>query len=221
MKITKHGQSCFLVETGDTKILIDPGSYVTDLEKFDFLSFPKIDILLVTHIHSDHFDAENIFSLIKRDLPTVFGPIDVVALINEKIPEIKTIVAQANLSKDFDDTKIECFSSKHGPLPNGKPEPEVVGYVVDDGINRFYAPGDSIFLDRNTNADIVAVPFCGQVVMTIDEARSEIMKSNPKIVIPIHYDNPIYPVDVNEFAEKIKSTGIMAKILKNGESFEI
>ena len=54
MKITKYPQSCILVETKGKKILIDPGTYVyeqTDIKPEDF---KDIDVISVTHKHSDH-----------------------------------------------------------------------------------------------------------------------------------------------------------------------
>lgn len=221
MKITKHAQSCFLVETKSMRILVDPGTYVFELENILFTSLPKIDFILITHIHSDHFDWERVRDLIKRDHPIIFSTQEVCDFINNEIGNANLIVAKPGITKKFDDITIECNISKHGPLPNGKSAPEVSGFVIDDGVHRFYTPGDSIFLDNNTNSNIVAVPFCGQVVMTIDEAKNELLKIKPKIVIPIHYDNPSFPVDVQNFVTAMEGTNIEIKVLNASECIEI
>ena len=54
MKITRYYQSCLLVEEGSARILIDPSG--AEAERFD--SFGKLDAVLYTHEHSDHFDPD-------------------------------------------------------------------------------------------------------------------------------------------------------------------
>src|SRR5436190_21402943 len=53
MKITRYFQSCLLVEEGGVRILIDPSGQDSDTEKFG-----KLDAVLYTHGHSDHFDTD-------------------------------------------------------------------------------------------------------------------------------------------------------------------
>ena len=68
MKITKYPQSAILIENHkDKKILIDPGSYCYN-ENFTADNWGKIDILLVTHTHSDHCLPEAI-KIIKQNNP--------------------------------------------------------------------------------------------------------------------------------------------------------
>ena len=53
MKITKYGHCCFLVEERGLRILFDPGIYSSGQE-----AVRDLDILLITHSHTDHFDVQ-------------------------------------------------------------------------------------------------------------------------------------------------------------------
>ena len=101
-------------------------------------------------------------------------------------------------------------------MPSGKPKPDVIGFLINDKI---YHPGDSIYLEEKPKAEVVFVPICGTVVMNFQEAAKFSKEINPKLTIPIHYDNPVYPVDVNDFVKEME--GYNVKVLENGESIEI
>jgi len=59
VQIFHLGQSCVLVETGDARLLLDPGIYSTG---FDELT--DLDAILVTHQHPDHLDQERLPDLL-------------------------------------------------------------------------------------------------------------------------------------------------------------
>lgn len=217
MKITKHAQSCFLIETRRSRILIDAGTFVFKEEGRRPEDFGKIDILIFTHEHFDHFDVENIKKIIELNQPKIIGTR---AIADQLTGVAKVELTGANFNHQYVDFRVVGYISEHGPLPNGSESPQVNGAVIDDGKNRFYTPGDSLFLDQNSNADIIAVPICGMVVMNIGQAKLELLKLKPKIAIPIHYDNPRFPVNVADFEIAMRNTGIEVKILKWGESIE-
>jgi len=50
MRIRWLGHSCFLIETGNVKILTDPYNPSTGYKA----SFPEVDLVLVSHEHGDH-----------------------------------------------------------------------------------------------------------------------------------------------------------------------
>lgn len=221
MKITKHAQSAFLIETKGRKILVDPGSFVFNEEGVEPEVFGDVDLILITHEHSDHFDKENIQRIIALAEPIVIGTKSVIDALKQDNPDIDLRVSILGENHQFEGFDVEVLASQHGPLPNGNPAPEVTGYVIDDGEKRFYTPGDSIYLNKEARADIIAVPICGQVVLNINEAKVNLLEAKPELAIPIHYDNSKYPVDVNDFAAAMVDSGIEVKVLKNGEEIEL
>jgi len=199
MKIIKHAQSCLEVLTRKANFLIDPGSYVFEDEGKTVEDFAHIDAIIITHAHYDHFDEKSILQMCEKFNIRLFAPEDV--LKNIKCPD--QIVVHDGDGMNFKQVKLDFFKSKHGPLPNGNPAPEVLGVRIDDGENSIYSPGDSIFLNEKAKADVIAVPISGTVTMNIDEAVDQIEKLSPKYAIPMHYDNPAYPADSNVFVEKM------------------
>lgn len=213
MKITKYPQSAILIEDKGKRVLIDPGKFCYD-EDFTPNDWGKINILLITHEHTDHCQPDAI-KIIKESNPNI------VILTNNSVKnilaaeKIDSEVISPNEEKEIQGFIIRGIKSIHGDLPNGQPKPEVIGFLID---NKIYNPGDTIYLNEKPQADIVFPPICGTVVMNPEEAAEFSKETGAQIAIPVHYDNPVFPVDVNDFA---KALGPTAKILNNGEGIEI
>lgn len=222
MKITKHAQSCLLVETTKAKVLVDPGNYVFEGEGLDPTYFPNIDILIITHEHRDHCDLENVPMIIQTSQPVVLATDAVIELLKEQNPSADYRVTGNGTTHDFTSLGLTIYGydSYHGPLPNGKPAPAVSGVVIDDGQTRFYIPGDTIsFNSEVKDIDIVAVPICGVVAFNINQAKTALLDLHPRVAIPYHFDNPSYPVRPADFVETMEGTTIKVNLLKNGKSF--
>ncbi len=67
LRVRYFGHACVLMETKNTSILIDPlisYSYNAKPERFSYLDLPnKIDYVLITHNHQDHFDFETLLQI--------------------------------------------------------------------------------------------------------------------------------------------------------------
>ncbi|MFT4297816.1 MAG: MBL fold metallo-hydrolase [Candidatus Woesearchaeota archaeon] len=217
MKITKYPQSCILVNYKSKNILIDPGAFVyqqTDLKPEDW---KNIDIILLTHEHFDHVDIDAIKIILKNNNPTILTnrPVHNLLLDNS----IKSIMMHPGDLKIVDGIHIKGEISEHGPLPNGKPAPEVIGFLIDDKI---YHPGDTVYLVKKPYADVVFVPICGTVVMDAKQAARFVNDIQCKLAIPIHYSNPKYPTGANEFERQMmKNTSVKYKVLAEKETIEV
>lgn len=217
MKIIKHMQSCFLLETKGARILIDPGTYVFNEEGLKPSDFSNIDTLIFTHEHFDHFDLENVIKIVEQCNPKIIATAAVIDIIKQSHPNFNYAELKDGSIERLNGISIEGFQSQHGPLPNGKTAPNVVGAVIDDGESRFYTPGDSLILNPLARADIIAVPICGTVVMDIPIAKQELLKVMPKLAIPDHYDNLKYPTNIDDFVGAMKGADIEIKVLNPGE----
>ena len=213
MKITKYPQSAVLIRYKDKRILIDPGSYCYD-ENFTPNDWGKIDILLITHVHSDHCVPEAI-KVIKQNNPNLAILSNLEVKEKLALEDIDCGILEPDKTKQIGEIKITGIQSIHGELPSGKPKPDVIGFLIDE---KFYHPGDTIYFEQKPKDEIVFVPICGTVVVNPKEAAKFSKEINPKLTIPIHYDNPNYPVDVDDFVKEM--SGYNVRVLGNGESIE-
>ena len=224
MKITKYPQSCVLIETKGKKILIDPGNLVYDQTDIKPEDFKDIDIIPLTHKHSDHCFPEAL-KIIKENNPNV------IILANKEVNELlKTKNIDSELInikdiKEYDRIKIEIVKAQHGYLPamgdKGFPK-DNNGYVIDDGEKILYDCGDTLSFQNKIKADIVLVPISGHAVVMEPLVAVEFCQAiNPELVIPIHYDSPKHPRGTDKFEQEIKKTNLNYKILKNKEHIEV
>jgi L-ascorbate metabolism protein UlaG (beta-lactamase superfamily) len=217
MKLTKYPQSCILFEYKNKRILIDPGKFVysqTDMKPEDW---KDIDILLLTHEHSDHAMPEAIKVIVQNNNPVILTNKVVHGILKDE--GINSEILEPGQEKVIDDIKITGVKSKHGDMtPFGKPTPDVTGFLIDD---KLYHPGDSLYLDEKPYADIVCVPVGGIVVMDGKEAAKFVNEIKPKLAIPIHYSNPIHPATTDEFEKAMSDSDVEVKVLENKESMEV
>lgn len=215
MKITKYPQSCVMVETNNKKILIDAGGLKYQ-EKF-FKDWKKSDIILITHKHTDHIKADT--------LKELNIPIYSTQEVQEEFPELNINIVKENDIITFDNLKIEVVKAVHGYNPNLKDGKEVfenVGYIIDDGKNRFYSTSDTICFNNDYKADIVALPVTAHgLTMSSYEAALFARELGAKLVLPVHMDNEMYPTDVNYLKENFEKFNIKYKLLDIEETIEI
>ena len=219
MKITKFAQSCFLVETNNKRILVDPG-YLEYEESLLNDFWNNIDIILITHKHKDHIHMEAINKILKNPKTKLYTTQEVKDAhnLNCEIIKEKDIIS-------LDNIKIEVVGAVHGyipPLKSGNEIKENVGYIIDDGNKRFYQTSDTICFDNEYKCDIVAVPICNHgLVMGPFEAGLFAKETGASLVIPMHYDNPKYPVDIELVKKEFDNQGINYKVLDIKESLEV
>ncbi len=215
MKIIKYPQSCFMVETQNKRILIDPGSLKYQ-ESF-LEEWKKADVILITHRHSDHINCSVLKNL---DIP-IYSTREV----QEAYPEIKfNLVKEGGLLK-FDGITVEVVKAVHGYNPNLKNGGEIlenVGYIIDNGEHRFYITSDTICFNNNYKADVVALPVTAYgLTMSSYEAGLFARELGANLVLPIHMDNPKYPTNLEYMKENFEQFEINYKVLEIEESIEI
>jgi L-ascorbate metabolism protein UlaG (beta-lactamase superfamily) len=204
MHFIGHGSLMF--KTGGTVIHIDP---VSSAGNYNFL--PQADIILVTHEHGDHLDAELINKIKKtgsfvlcnknsaKTLPwaMVMSPGD--------RQELKGIVIEA----------VPAYNIVHERSPGNPfhPEGAGIGYVLTIGGKKFYIAGDT----ENTpemkalkNIDVAFLPMNLPYTMTPEMVADAAKAFKPRILYPYHYGE----TDTSEIVNLLKDTGIEVRIRK-------
>ena len=221
MKITKYPQSCFLIETQGKRILIDPGDLEFNQKWLDE-DWKDIDIILVTHRHSDHCFVEIINRITNRDKIKIYTSREVV----EAYSDLENYeVVKENDVLNFDNLNIEVVKAVHGFISyfkGGKEIKENIGYIIDDNQNRVYHVSDSVCFDNNYKCDVILLPISNHgVVMGPWEASDYAKEYEPKLVLPMHADHPRHPVNFNEVKKELNDRELNYKFLEFGESIEV
>ena len=199
------------VEGGGKVIYIDPA------KPADFSAMPKADLILITHEHGDHVDMDQTsIKVLSKAGTMIWAPAKVQS----------TIVSQATVmhngdKKQFGDWTVEAvpaYNEKRGPAPGQffHPKGNGNGYVLSYGGQRFYFSGDTEAvpeLKALKNIDVAFVCINLPYTMTVDEAVELTKAIHPRVVIPYHYrGNPT--TDLNDFAAKLKGSGVEVRLLE-------
>lgn len=217
MKITKFPQSCLVIETKGKKILVDPGNLKYKEEYFDIWN--SVDVILITHKHSDHCNTEVLEKLNKNiKIYSTKEVQDAYECLNINIIKENDVIK-------LDDITIEVVLAIHGyqPLLKGAKEiHENVGYIVDDGKNRLYTTSDTICFKNDYKADILCIPVTGHgLTMSAFEAALYSKEVGAVLTLPIHMDNPAFPPDFKYIEEMFNKYDVEYEILDNDETIEV
>lgn len=197
MKITKLAQSCILIESNNTNILVDPGSILFE-ESLLIEYWNDIDVILVTHKHADHFCQPAISQMLKNAKTKLYSSSEVA----RAYPEIDVNIVKVGDEISGDSFKIDVVDSVHGYMPFLKGDGEVnegLGYIIELEGKRIYAVGDSICFKNDYKCDILCVPVSGRgLVMGTFEAALYAKEVEASLVIPVHMDNPKFPVNLDD-----------------------
>ncbi len=179
----------FLMQFDGKTIYVDP---VGGAEPFAGL--PKPDLVLVTHIHFDHFDPATLAAIVPAgSRPVIVAP----ATVAEKIPETLREKTKVKVLANGEKTEVESIGIEAVPAYNttaGKekfhPKGRDNGYVLTLGGKRVYIAGDTEDTPEMRalkDIDIAFLPMNLPYTMSVPRAADAIRQFKPKIVYPYHY----------------------------------
>jgi len=224
IKIEHIFHSCFIIKYKDKiTVLTDPyfnnkatgNLKLAEKNKIKKESIPKIDLILISHEHFDHFDKDAVNYFVKRDNCIVVAPIYVTQQLNLEKNHVRTIKVDNNLVVAT--IKIKVVPAQH----NQSFYP--VGFILEKDNKSIYFAGDTISLPLITEKiDIAIMPAGG--IFTSDSFKFISMARQLKceVAIPMHYNTfDIIKMDTeklkNRCDEKLKQCKLI--ILNSGESF--
>lgn len=241
MKITVLGSgskgNSTLIETTSCNILIDAGLTPRNIEKRLNQPLPKIDIILITHIHRDHTSA--LKSFIKKYKPIIYTESDE---LNTIIP-YENIENISNIKKE--NIEIELFKLSHDVPCSGiiiKENNHELVYITDTGyistkvINKIVNKNIYI-MESNHDTELLrhsSYPFYLQQRIMSDKGHlsnkdavkylKKVIGENTKYIVLAHLseENNTEEIAMNEAQEIITTNNQIKKIYiaKQNEKLE-
>ena len=221
MRLVWYGHSCFLYDFGASKVLVDPfleGNTYAPVKPKDI---EEVDIVLVTHDHSDHLgDA---IEILKRTGASSTGVFELMNMFQER--GVKNVIpANVGGRIRIGDVTVSIVPAIH-TCSVGTP----VGYVISHGEDTIYHAGDTSYtsdmaiIGRLYKVKAACLPIGGHYTMGVEEAIEAVKDIKPRYVIPMHYNTfDVIRVDVKVFEEGVRrETEAEPLILQPGKWVEI
>jgi L-ascorbate metabolism protein UlaG (beta-lactamase superfamily) len=180
LSIYFFGHASLMFNFNGTIIYTDPVSKYCDYGKY-----PKADIILLTHQHSDHFDTSVIKILSKANTQIILT-----ATIFNTLKA--GIVMKNGDKKNIEGIEIEAVPAYN--ITTGReqfhPKGRDNGYIITLGNKRIYIAGDTENISEMAslkNIDIAFLPMNQPYTMLPEQVADAVNKFHPKILYPYHY----------------------------------
>src|SRR5829696_4221376 len=209
MEITFLGHACFLIEDGDTRLLIDP--FLTGNPK----AAKQADEVDPTHILLTHGHADHIGDTVDIAKRTGAPVVAIVELANELSGDLGSDhqVLDPNIggTVEFDWGSVRLTPAWHTAVsPKGTPHMPA-GLVIEIGGKRIYHLGDTaLFSDlalpkRRGHLDVALVPIGGHYTMDRFDAVPACELVGADQVIPCHFGTfPPIETDAQAFRQDVE-----------------
>jgi L-ascorbate metabolism protein UlaG (beta-lactamase superfamily) len=204
VKITPIYHAAAMIEAGGDRIYIDPA------KPADIRGLPPGDLILITDIHGDHMDADDIKAL-SKDGTVIIAP----SSVQQTITAAKVLDNGGSTTwRKWKITAVPMYNIKH-VQPNGTPfhtKGRGDGYVLNYGGKNFYFAGDTEGTPEMRalkNIDVAFIPMNLPYTMTPDEAADAVKAFKPKVAIPYHYSGQ----DITIFKKDLEGSGVEVRLL--------
>jgi L-ascorbate metabolism protein UlaG (beta-lactamase superfamily) len=179
MRLTHLGHSCLLVETADTRVLIDPGMWSPR-------SFDQRDLhaVLVTHQHPDHVDKERLPELLRAnpDAELLADP-GAARLLREKGLDAEAFEEDDEVV--VGGARISATGHNHALIHEEIQRISNTGMVVRaEGEPTLFHPGDALDAEPG-EVDVLAFPL-NAPWMRSREMTAFLRRFNAPYAVPIH-----------------------------------
>lgn len=206
MKYTYYGQSCFLLETSNKKLLFDPFISHNPLAKSVDIKAIEADYIFVSHGHGDH--VADLVEIAKQTKAIVVAMPEIIDWVQKQGVEN---VHPMNFGKHtFDWGNVRMVVATHSSgLPDGSYGGNPAGFVIEaDGKQIYFAGDTGLTLEMKLLADLyqleyAILPIGGNFTMDVDDALLATKYFACDNVIGVHYNTfPLIAIDTKVALDK-------------------
>lgn len=176
----------------------------------NYQNVPLADLILVTDIHGDHMDPEQI-AKVKKAGTVIVAP-----------AAVQKTVTAANVLNNGESTEVIGITIEAVPMYNLKrgPSPGQLyhtkgrgnGYILTLGNQRVYISGDTACvpeMKQLTDIDVAFISMNLPYTMTPEEAAECTNAFKPRVIYPYHYRGS----DTSVFKRNVTAPGVEVKLL--------
>jgi len=208
----------------------------------DMEQLPPIDLVVLSHMHEDHFDRI-VERKLDKTLPIVTNPGAANDLKKKGFSRTYAVNTWESLTiiKGDATLRITAMPAKHAPAPVQFLMPPVMGSMLEfQGASnatglRLYISGDTLLIDqlreiprRFPDIDLALLHLGGTkilgMLLTMDgkQGAQALRIVAPKTAIPVHFDDyKVFKSPLDDFKKAVREAGLESKVkyLKHGETY--
>jgi len=222
VKIIWYSHACFLIDTGDAKLLTDPFLTGNPLAPIQADSV-EADYILISHGHGDH--VGDAVPIAKRTGATIISTFEIQNwIVGQGIENAHPQHIGGGF--DYPWGRVKLTIAQHGSaLPDGSYGGNPCGFLFYiQGKKVYHACDTGLFYDMKLigeeGIDLAIVPIGDNFTMGPDDALRAVKLIEPDQVIPIHYDTfEVINQDPDDWARRVRSeTSAKVSVMKPGDS---
>lgn len=226
MKITYYGQSCFLFEIGENRVLFDPFISPNELASSINVDDIKADYILLSHGHQDHVhDAEQIA---KNNNSTIVATFEITNWYGQKgLENLHPMNTGGKVTLPFGTVKM-VNAIHSSSLPDGTYAGSAAGFVVETETQTFYFAGDTALtydmklIPEQFDVDFALLPIGDNFTMDIHDAMIAADFVQVDKVIGMHFDTfPYIAIDKEEVMEVAQMADKELILMEIGQTIEL
>ena len=178
----------FAIQWAKTTIYVDPVGGPAR-----FADLPRPDLILITHIHADHFDLETLEGILSAGgKARIVAPKAVAEKLPAELRSGRTTVLSAGDKAEVAGVVVEAVPAYNTTPQRQKfhPKGRGNGYLLQLGGKRLYVAGDTEDtpeMRKLQNVDVAFLPMNLPYTMSIEQAADAVRAFKPKIVYPYHF----------------------------------
>ncbi len=226
MEITYYGQSCFLIQIGEHRLLFDPFISPNELASDIDVDSIKADYILLSHGHGDHVaDAERIA---KNNDALLIATFEIASWFGEKgVKKTHPMNTGGKITLPFGTVKM-VNAIHSSSLPDGSYGGSAAGFVIETESQAFYFAGDTALtydmklIPEQFDLDFALLPIGDNFTMDIHDAVIAADFVQVDKFIGMHFDTfPYIKVDHDEVKEVAQMAGKELILMEIGQTINL